>query len=144
MAAEENKAVVRRSVEEGFNARNLAILDELCAPGFINHDPANPAVRDREGLKEWWRMTLSSFPDMQATIDALLADGDCVIKRFTLHGTHTREFNGIPATGKPVTLQGIDVYRLENGRVKEIWWAYDNLGLLQQLGVISQPEPVGV
>ena len=67
-----------------------------------------------------------------------------MIKRFTVHGTQTGEFNGIPATGRPITLQGIDIHRLENGRIKEIWWGYDNLGTLQQLGVIPQPEQVGV
>ena len=143
MAAEENKAVVRRFVDVS-NTRDLDALDELCASDFVNHDPANPAVRDLEGLKESWRMLGSAFPDMQTTIDALLTDGDCVIKRFTVHGTQTGEFNGIPATGRPITFQGIDIHRLENGRIKEIWWGYDNLGVLQQLGVIPQPEQVGV
>jgi steroid delta-isomerase-like uncharacterized protein len=144
MAAEENKAVVRRFVEVSNGQHSLDVLDELCSPDFVNHDPSNPAVRDLEGLKESWKMLGAGFPDMQTTIDELLTDGDCVIKRFTARGTQTGEFNGIPPTGRSITLQGIDIHRLENGRIKEIYWGYDNLGMLQQLGVIPQPEQAAV
>lgn len=89
-------------------------------------------------------MLRSGFPGMHTTINELLADGDRVVKRFTMHATQTGEFNAISATGRPVTLQGIDIHRLENGRIKQIWWGYDNLGMLQQLGVIPQPEQVQV
>lgn len=144
MAAEENTAVVRRYVEEGFNAGSMDALDEVFAPGFVNHDPGNPAVRDLEGLKESVRMLHQAFPDVHTSIDALFTDGDCVIKRFTLHGTQQGEFNGIPPTGKQITLEGIDILRVSEGRIQEIWMGIDYLAMLQQLGVVPQPEQVGV
>ena len=144
MAAEENKDVVRRYVEEGFNAGSMEALDELFAPDFVIHDSGNPAVRDLEGLKENVRMLHQAFPDVHVSIDALLTDGDCVIKRFTLRGTQQGEFNGIPPTGKQIELVGIDILRVSEGRIQEIWMSFDYLGVLQQLGLIPQPEQVGV
>jgi steroid delta-isomerase-like uncharacterized protein len=143
MAAEENKAIVRRWVDEAYNPGNVGLMDELFAADFVNHDPANPMVRDLEGLKQDVRTQQAAFPDRHTSIDELLADGDKVIKRFTFRGTQTGEWNGIPPTGKQVTLQGIDILRIENGQITEIWWGYDALGVLQQLGVIPQPEQVG-
>jgi steroid delta-isomerase-like uncharacterized protein len=143
MPAEENKAIVRRWVDEAYNPGNVGLMDELFAADFVNHDPANPMVRDLEGLKQDVRTQQAAFPDRHTSIDELLADGDKVIKRFTFRGTQTGEWNGIPATGKQVTLQGIDILRIENGQIREIWWGYDALGVLQQLGVIPQPEQVG-
>lgn len=144
MAAEENKAVVRRYVEEGFNAANMEVLDELFAPDFVNHDPGSPAVRDLEGLKESIRVIHLSFPDVHTNIDVMLTDGDCVIKRFTLTGTHQREFNGIPPTGKQIKLEGIDILRVSDGKIRELWMGVDYLVMLQQLGVLPQPEQVAV
>jgi steroid delta-isomerase-like uncharacterized protein len=144
MAAEQNMAVVRRYVEEGFNAGSMDALDEVFAPDFVNHDPGNPAVRDLEGLKESVRMLHQAFPDVHTSIDALLTDGDCVIKRFTLRGTQQGEFNGIPPTGKQITLEGIDIMRVSEGKIQEIWMGVDYLTMLQQLSVIPQPETVGV
>lgn len=143
MAADENKAVARRYVEEGFNADSMEALDELFAPNFVNHDPGVPAVRDLEGLKENMRLMRQAFPDIQTSIDALLADGDYVTKRFTVRGTHQGEFNGIPPTGNQIECQGIDVLRISEGKIQEIWMSFNYLGVLQQLGVLPQPERVG-
>ena len=143
MPAEENKAIVRRWVDEAYNPGNVGLMDELFAADFVNHDPANPMVRDLEGLKQDVRTQQEAFPDRHTSIDELLADGDKVIKRFTFRGTQSGEWNGIPATGKQVTLQGIDILRIENGQITEIWWGYDALGVLQQLGVLPQAEQVG-
>ena len=143
MAVDENKAVARRYVEDGFNAGSMEALDELFAPNFVNHDPGAPAVRDLEGLKESMRLMHQAFPDIQTSIDALLADGDYVTKRFTVRGTHQAEFNGIPPTGKQIECQGIDILRISGGKIHEIWMSFDYLGVLQQLGVLPQPEPVG-
>lgn len=144
MSADENKAVALRYVEEGFSAGNEETLDELFAPNFVNHDPGVPMVRDLEGLKENMRVMRQAFPDIEASIDALLTDGDYVTKRFTVRGTHRGEFNGIPPTGKQIECQGIDVLRISGGKIEEIWMSFDYLGVLQQLGVLPQPEQVGV
>ncbi len=141
MPAEENKAVVRRSVEEGWNAHNLAVLGECYAATYLHHDASQPQARDYQGLLHWSGAMGSAFPDAQTTIEDLVAKGDTVVKRWTVRGTHQGELMGIPPTGKPVTLAGVTIYRLAGGQIVEGWWTYDSLGLLQQLGVIPAAEP---
>ena len=146
MSTAENKTIVRRLLEDGFNAGNFAVFDELLAPDFVNHDPANPTARDRDGLKQYWAALCAGFPDQHTVAEELLADGDKVVKRAAFRATHTGTFNGLPPTGKQVTNASISIYRIVDGRITAIWWGYDNLGVLQQLGVIpqAQAEPVGV
>jgi steroid delta-isomerase-like uncharacterized protein len=141
MSTEANKALVRRLLDEGFNAGNMALFDELLAADFANHDPAAPAATDREGFKQWWMAIHAGCPDVHVEIDATIAEGDLVVKRATARGTLTRELHGYPATGKSFANLSISIYRIENGRIKELWWGYDNLSLLQQLGLMPQPEP---
>ena len=144
MSTETNKAVVHRYVEDGYNAGNMAVIDELFATEFVNHDPSAPTVRDLEGLKQLILAQHAAFADVRTTIEDLVADGDKVVKRFIVRGTHTGDFNGIPATGKQFTLEGIDILRLVNGKIQEIWIGYDMLGMLQQLGLMPQPEEASV
>jgi steroid delta-isomerase-like uncharacterized protein len=144
MGTETNKAIVQRYVEEGYNACNMAVIDQLFAADFVNHDPAQPAVRDLQGLKQLIRGQRAAFPDVRTTIEDLVAEGDMVVKRFTVRGTHTGDFNGIPPTGKRFTLKGIDILRFIDGKIQEIWIGYDMLGMLQQLGVMPQPEEASV
>ena len=144
MSTETNKAVVHRYVEDGYNAGNMAVIDELFATEFVNHDPSAPTVRDLEGLKQLILAQHAAFADVRTTIEDLVADGDKVVKRFIVRGTHTGDFNGIPATGKQFTLEGIDILRLVNGKIQEIWIGYDMRGMLQQLGLMPQPEEASV
>ena len=139
MTTETNKAIVHRYVEEGYNAGNMAVIDELFAADFVVHDPAQPAVRDLQAFKQVIMAQRAAFPDVRTTIEDLVTEGDKVVKRFTVRGTHTGDFNGIPATGKQFTLEGIDILRLAGGKIREIWFAYDTLGMLQQLGVVPVP-----
>jgi steroid delta-isomerase-like uncharacterized protein len=138
MSTETNKAVVRRVFDEMFKAGNMALAKELFAPDFVNHDPNRPDVRDRAGLTQGLQELIDAFPDNQTTIDALIAEGEYVTKRYSMVGTHRREWNGIPATGKRITIQGISIYRIVNGKIVEMWWGYDSLGILQQLGVVPE------
>jgi steroid delta-isomerase-like uncharacterized protein len=144
MSTETNKAIVHRYVEEGYNACNMDVIDELFAADFVNHDPAQPAVRDLQGLKQLIMGQRAAFPDVRTTIEDLVAEGDMVVKRFTVRGTHTGDFYGIPPTGKQFTLEGIDILRFVDGKIQEIWSGYDMLGVLQQLGVMPQPEEASV
>src|SRR5690349_13655898 len=100
MSTEANKALVRRLLDEGFNAGNMALFDELLVPDFANHDPSMPMAVDREGLKQWWMGMRASFPDLHTGIEALIAEGDLVVKRAIGTGTQTQAFQGYPATGK--------------------------------------------
>ncbi len=143
MTEEENKAVVRRFYEEVVNRQQFDVLDELCAPDFegFKDEESGDSV-DREGFKQVCREVRESFPDMEQTTDDLIAGDDKVVARFTIRGTHTGgPFIGIPATGKKVTLRGIDVWRVRDGKLTEQWLQGDFLGTLQQIGVI--PQDVG-
>lgn len=140
MDIDQNKDIVRRMLDEGWNPNNPATFDTLLAEDFVNHDPVAPNVRSREDLKAFHASRVAAFPDQQTTVDDLIAEGDQVVKRWTFHGTHRGDFQGIPPTGKQVTIQGITIYRIDNARITEMWWGYDSLGVLQQLGVLPQPE----
>jgi steroid delta-isomerase-like uncharacterized protein len=142
MPAEDNKAVVRRILDEFWNAGNIALADELYAPGFVNHDPNAPDFKDREGIKQVNTAYHSAFPDFHVELEQLIGEGDFVVKQWTTQGTQQGELMGIPPTGKRISLTGMTIYRVADGQVQECWWSYDMLGLLRQLGVIPTPEAV--
>ena len=144
MSTEANKALVRRTLEEFYNQGDPTLADEVFADDFVNHDPAAPQLVGREGRKQWVATMAASFPGSRTTIDDLIAEDDKVVKRSTWRGTHQGEWNGIPATGKQITVSSITIYRIAEGKIQECWWAYDVLGVLQQLGVVPVPEQAGV
>ncbi len=135
MSTEQNKAIVRR-VYEIFNAQDLDALDELAAPNFVDHNPSPGQAPGLEGTKQAFRMFFAAFPDFQITVEDMIAEGDKVVARVRVTGTHQGEFMGIPATGVQFTQTGIDIVRIANGKGVERWGEFDNLGLMQQLGVI--------
>ena len=139
MSPEEHKAVVRRFVEAVQNEGDLSVLDELAAPGYINHSAPAGVPADREGLKQLTAMFRRAFPDGRMTIEDMVAEEDRVATRKTFRGTHQGELMGIPSTGKVVAIGLIDIVRLVDGKVVESWSAADDLGLLQQLGAHLQP-----
>lgn len=137
MSADSNKALSRRFMEEAFNAGNLDVIDELVAPGFVNHDPAAPeSTVGPEAAKasiEGYRM---AFPDLRIKVEDQIADDDRVVTRWSGTGTHQGELMGIPATGKQSTVTGISIDLIVDGRIAESWTNWDTLGMLQQLGVV--------
>jgi steroid delta-isomerase-like uncharacterized protein len=140
MSIEENKAAERRFYEEVWGKHNLDVVDELVVPEVVEHNPAVPGQgRGREGFRQTVAMALSAFPDMQITIEDLVAEGDKVVVRWMGRGTHRGEFIGILPTNKQVTPAGIDIWRYEGGKRVESWRQWDLLGLMQQLGVIPAP-----
>ncbi len=139
MAAEGNKAIIRRFVEEVQNGGDLAAVDELTAPGYVNHSAPPGVPGDREGLKQLTAMFRRAFPDGRMTIEEMVAEGDRVATRKTFRGTHRGELMGIPPTGRAVAIGLIDIVRLVDGKVVESWSAADDLGLLQQLGALPSP-----
>jgi steroid delta-isomerase-like uncharacterized protein len=141
MSTDENKAIIRRMTEEFYNQGHIERADDFFADTYVHHDPASPQVRDRDGLKETVRAFRAGCPDLQITTDDLVAEGDQVTKRWTIHATHTRDLSGLPPTGKRIELSGLELFRLVDGKIVECWTAYDNLSLLQQLGAIPTPEP---
>ncbi len=143
MSLEENKALVRRYAEEVVNRRNLDLLDEIFAPDFVQYGADPDQVSGVEDLKQFFAMLTSGFPDFQATIEDLLAEGAKVVLRFTFRGTHQGEFMGIAPTGKQVTMAGIDIFRIADGKIVELWGQEDVLGVMQQLGDIPEPGRSG-
>jgi steroid delta-isomerase-like uncharacterized protein len=139
MQTETNTTVASRWYEEVFNAGNLALIDELFAPNFVDHDPSNP-LPGLEGVRQLVSMYRGAFPDLHLTIDDEITEGDKVVTRFTGRGTHMGPLMGIPSSGKRVTITAIDILRFENGRIAEHWGNQDLLGMMRQLGAIP-PVP---
>jgi steroid delta-isomerase-like uncharacterized protein len=137
MSIEENKANVRRGFE-AVNQKNLAVFDELLTPDVVVHS-ASTTTQGLEAYKQSLSMYLTAFPDLQFTIEDMIAEGDTVVVRYTTRGTHQGNLWGIPATGKQVSATGIFIDHLVNGKAVEQWTNFDDLGLLQQLGVIPMP-----
>ena len=141
MSTEENKALIRRIVEELWNQGNLGLADELVAPDYVGHDPTSPDEhRGPEGLKQYVATSRSAFPDWHMRIEEQVAEGDLVATRWTATGTQKGEMAGIPPTGKRVRMPGTSIDRFSEGRLVETWDSYDALGVMQQLGVIPAPE----
>ena len=137
MSTEENKAIVRRVYEEAINRGNMAVVDELVSPDYVAHDPGFPQpVRGPEGLKQYFLVFRTAFPDLHLTIEDIIAEGDTVVVRHTARGTHQGDLMGMPPTGKQETVTGIAIHRLVNGKFVESWVNAGSLGLMQQLGVI--------
>jgi steroid delta-isomerase-like uncharacterized protein len=133
---ERNKAVIRRFVEQVQNKKDFTVYDELTDPEFVNLS-APPGVRaDSEGGRMWLNMFADAYPDCEFTIDDMIAEGDRVVTKKTFSGTHSSDFGGIPATGKRVTLQYVDIMRVREGKIVEHWLSMDQLSWLQQLGVV--------
>ena len=139
MSTEENKAVLRRN-EEVFNKGDLAVADETIAPNYVYHGSVGQEVKGLEGFKQYVTTLITAFPDLRLTIDDMVAEGDKVAMRLTARGTHKGDFMGIAPTGKHVTITGIVIQRIVGNKVVEGWLVNDQLGMLQQMGVVP---PVG-
>jgi steroid delta-isomerase-like uncharacterized protein len=144
MTPEENKVVFQRIWDELFNQRNLAVVDELFAPDFVNHvrlvqvrETAPPPFPPGPAhMKQLVTTLTTAFPDSHFTVEDTIVAGDKVVGRITWSGTHRGEFLGIPATGKAFKVSHIQIYRFAGGKAVEHWAVRDDLGMLRQLGLI--------
>jgi predicted ester cyclase len=137
--SEENKAVVRREVEEMFAQGNLDAADEIYHPDYVSHEPTSGDIRGIEGAKQFVAAFRQAFPDLQNTIEDMVAEGDKVAMRFRGSGTHLGETEAFGSpTGNRVEITGIAIERVAEGKIVEDWTNYDALGLLQQLGLVPQ------
>ncbi len=140
MSAEGNKAIFRRYVEEVGNQGNLELADEIF-DRYASHQPDGRMLqRGPEDVKRFIGEFRQAFPDFHSTIEDQIAEGDKVVTRWTMHGTHQGEFRGIAPTGNRITVTGIGIFRFSDGKVVESWDNFDQLGMMQQLGVIPAPE----
>jgi steroid delta-isomerase-like uncharacterized protein len=140
MSIDQNKSTARRVAEEVWNKGNLKALDEIFAPGASNHNPNIPTAPGPEGVKQVVSLYRSAFPDIHFTIEQEIAEGDFVVQRISATGTQRGDLPGIPATGKGGKVTGIVINRFEDGKIAEGWAIFDQLGLLQQLGVVPTPD----
>lgn len=134
--ATENKAIVYRFFEEIFNQQAYAVVDEIVAVAYINHNPAPNELPGRDGLKQFAAYFHSGSEDARFVIEDQIAEGDKVATRWTATGTHTGEYADIPATGKHSASKGINIHRMVDGQIQEGWLEWDALGWLQQISVI--------
>lgn len=132
--SEENKLVARRALEACSAGSDLAIFDEVMDPAWHNHWLAIPD--GVEACKAVVKASWGAFPDMRTTVEDQIAEGDLVVSRTKLVGTHSGDFNGHPPSGKKFEMNGIAIERVVNGKIVETWESWDSLGMLQQIGVI--------
>ena len=135
MSLEKNKVIVRRWFE-ATNKQNLALLSELIAPDFYHHTTQSRG----EDFKQYLTMLFKGFPDWHVTIEDIIAEGDKVWVHFEITGTHIGEYRGLTPTGKKFTATSVNIYRIVDGKVVEIWRVSDLLDFYKQLGVIEYTE----
>lgn len=134
---EQNKTIVREFIDGLFTNGDLGAVDVFLAEDFVNHDPPFGATADREGMRAAGAMFRAAFPDWHSDPGLLIGEGDLVVEQFTASGTQRGEIMGVPATGRTVRLNGINVFRVRDGRIVERWGRLDDLGLLSQLGLVT-------
>ena len=140
--SEQNKAVIRRFIEEVWNNGNDEVLDELVSEDHVDHDPAQAgSPSGRDGMRAFVRTYRGAFPDSRIELGELIAEGDLVAAPWTATGTHQGELMGIAPSGKHVEITGIGVDRVVDGQIVESWSNWDTLGLLTQIGAV--PAPAG-
>lgn len=140
MSTETNKALLRRWIDEGWNGRNLDIIDDLYTVDVVQHDPSSPMpVTSSEAMRQYIGGFQTAFPDLIFTVDDLLAEGDKVLWRFIARGTHTGPLMAFPPSGKSVTVTGMALFQVADDRFCEVWVNIDALGMLQQIGVLPAP-----
>jgi steroid delta-isomerase-like uncharacterized protein len=135
MVLPELTEIIRR-FELGFRAADQAVIDELCDPSLVDHNPAPGHEPTLAGFKEKVALFTATFPDLEEDLQDIVASGDTVATRWVLTGSLQQEFMGIPASGQPIRVEGMNFYRLKDGRVTEIWTQFDALAMMQQLGAI--------
>lgn len=133
---DDNKTIVRDFIDALFTKGDTGAVDRYLSDDFLNHDPPFGASADKEGMRAAGAMFRSVFPDWHSDQHLLVGEGDIVVELFTASGTHRGELMGAAPTGEVVTLPGINIFRLDDGRIVERWGRLDDLGFLRQLGLV--------
>ena len=135
--SEQNKAVVRRIVEDHWNKKNPALIEELFATNCVFHTP-DGALQGQDGARQLYSAYTTAFPDFSLRTDDILADDNRVVVRYTFTGTHKGPLAAVPASGKQANVQGIVIFRLAGGRADEVRFVWDKFALMQQIGALPQ------
>jgi steroid delta-isomerase-like uncharacterized protein len=140
---ERNKAVALRWSEELWSKGHLAVADEIVAPDYVRHDPGAPfPAKGPQDVKRMVGMLRSMLPDLRISVEAMIAEGDFVVSRYTASATDSVGYMGMPPTGKTVRTPAIQIFRFSNGKIVESWAARDDLGVLRQLGRLPAADGV--
>lgn len=137
MTKEANLAATHRWGAEVASAGHYDVLDEILAPNFVDHDPAPDQESGIDGLKGIFQTMRAAFPDLKAEPIEIVATDDHVAMRYTISGTHKSDFQGVAATGKSFKVAALQLARFENGRCVERWGSTDELGMMNQLGILA-------
>ena len=141
MSIEQNKAMARRGSEDLWGRGDLAVADEIIAVDYIRHDPGDPfPARGPEDVKRIVTMLRTMLPDFRIHVDAIIAEGDMVVSRYTTTATDTVGYMGMPPTGKSIRTTAMQMFRFKDGLIVESWAARDDLGTLRQLGHLPLME----
>ena len=135
----ENIAIVRKFFEVGPSKGDLAAADAILAPEFSLHTPLPTPGPGIEAMNNVITTCRAAFQGLNVTIDDIMADGDKITARFTARGMHKGEFMGLPPTGKAITMTGIEIFRVKEGKITELWGEANLMGLMQQLGILPVP-----
>jgi steroid delta-isomerase-like uncharacterized protein len=131
------KAMAQRWFSEVINEGKEEVIDELCSADFVDHDPLPGTGADLAGLHDFVRQVRAAFPDLEATAEDILVEGDRLAVRSTFRGTHQGDFMGMPASGKKVEVSNYDFVRFENDMAAEHWGTIDSAALMEQIGAVS-------
>ena len=134
----ENKALVRNFIGALFTDGDPRAVDDYLDQDFVNNDPPFGVSPDREGMRSAGAMFREVFPDWHSDMHLLVGEDDIVVESFTASGTHRGEIMGVAPTGETITLPGINIFRIRDGRIIERWGRLDDLGFLRQLGIVPQ------
>jgi steroid delta-isomerase-like uncharacterized protein len=139
MSIEENKEMVRRYMEEVLSEKRVDEIDDYVTADYVNHLLPPGMPQGPQGEKLFLGMFQQAFPDYTISVERLVGEGDKVVAHWSFRGTNSGEFQGMPATGKQVNVEAINLFRISDGRIAENRPAFDMLGLLQQIGVVPMP-----
>jgi len=133
------KDVTRRFYEEIINQKNVDAIDRFCTADFVDHNPPPGGKGNLDATKQQFLELAAGFPDLKMIVQDQIAEGDRVVNRMLMRGTHKGEYMGIPGSGKTVEIGGIDILRMVNGKAAERWGYFDDVKLMQQLGAMPRP-----
>ena len=141
MSGEANKALASRVLLEAFGQGKMGVVDQVVAANHVSTGPgALPGMANGpEGTKMFIGVYRTAFPDVHFKIEEQIAEGDTVVTRWSSGGTHKGVLMGIPATGKSASVTGVTIDRFANGKIVSTWAIFDQMGLMQQLGIIPMP-----
>jgi steroid delta-isomerase-like uncharacterized protein len=134
--ASKNQEMMRKFYDEVINKHNAAYVDSVVASDYVEHCADPGYTPDRSGLRKSWEDFLKGYPDLNTKINFMVADTDCVTTQYTLTGTNSGSVGGMPATGKKINVDGVDIVRFKNGKAVEHWGYMDEMKMMTQLGMM--------